>query len=116
MNVSKISQIDPSQNTSLSFTQDASNRCRRCERLELKYNREVAFKVRAARDAATAREHLEKIATGNQKMLQTALTDLTASRKEVDRLMKLNEKLAWENSRAKEVLQEMKISLKKHPF
>ena len=90
--------------------------CDRCRKLETKINRENALKIRAARDATTAREHLEKLATENQTMLKTTLLDLTKSRKEVDRLAKSCAQLAADNMHLKNVLKEMKMSFDKAKF
>lgn len=90
--------------------------CERCQTLETRMNRENALKIRAARDACTARLHLEKLGMESQMMLKTALQDLTKSRKEVDRLAKCCAQLASDNLHLKDVLKEMKMIFDKAKF
>ena len=106
-----------SQFPSVSMTQESIvTDCDRCRKLATKINRENALKIRAARDATTAREHLEQLAMENQSMLKTTLQDLTKSRKEVDRLAKSCAQLAADNMHLKNVLKEMKMSFDKATF
>ena len=84
--------------------------CERCKKLEVKLNPENAYKIRAARDAATSRQGLERLAMENKSMLKNALFDIATSRKEVDRLAKLCAELGSENMHLKNVLKEIQMS------
>ena len=107
----------PSQFPFPSMTQESSFAdCTSCQSLRTQMKRDKMYQIRADKEAATARQYLERLATENQHMLKTALEDLAASRKEVDRLTKLTAQLSTDNMHLKAVLREMKMSIDKAKF
>ena len=66
--------------------------------------RTLKYKIRAAREAATSRQGLERLASETQSMLKTGLFDLEACRMEVNRIVKVCAQFASENMHPKNIM------------